>query len=63
MKKKNKKYNDNSSLKNINNKILELKKEIVLLKIKQKSKQQVKPHMIKQIKYKISNILRLEKKK
>ena len=39
--------------------IINLKKELVLMNIKRKTKQDIKPHLIKQIKNKISRILTL----
>nr|YP_010952015.1 50S ribosomal protein L29 [Laurencia obtusa]WMP12310.1 50S ribosomal protein L29 [Laurencia verruciformis]WMP12954.1 50S ribosomal protein L29 [Laurencia obtusa] len=39
--------------------IINLKKELVLMNIKRKTKQDIKPHVIKQIKNKISRILTL----
>lgn len=53
-------YNFNSN--NIENEIIELKKELILLKTKKKTKQTIKTHTIKEIKYKISQMLRLEKR-
>lgn len=44
-------------------KILQLKKELILLKIKKTTKQKIKPHIIKKIKHQISQMLRLEKLK
>lgn len=61
MTKTNKKQHNYLNIRQTNSQILQLKKEIVLLKVKQKTKQKVKPHMIKKIKYKISNILTQEK--
>nr|YP_009396039.1 ribosomal protein L29 [Dasya naccarioides]ARW65225.1 ribosomal protein L29 [Dasya naccarioides] len=43
----------------INNKIIKLKKELILLKIKQATKQNIKPHKIKKIKHQISQLLTL----
>nr|YP_009393145.1 ribosomal protein L29 [Bostrychia moritziana]ARW61707.1 ribosomal protein L29 [Bostrychia moritziana] len=44
----------------INNKIIELKKELIILKVKKTTKQTVKPHIIKKIKYKISQMLKFK---
>lgn len=41
--------------------IINLKKELVLLKIKQKTKQNFKPHLAKEIKSKISKIRTLDR--
>nr|QCI05908.1 ribosomal protein L29 [Dasysiphonia japonica] len=43
----------------INNKIIELKKELILLKIKQITKQNIKSHQIKKIKHQIAQLLTL----
>nr|YP_010155992.1 ribosomal protein L29 [Cumathamnion serrulatum]QQY85400.1 ribosomal protein L29 [Cumathamnion serrulatum] len=44
----------------IQNKILELKKNIILIKIKQKTKQKAKPHVLKTTKHEISQLMTLE---
>nr|YP_009393566.1 ribosomal protein L29 [Bostrychia simpliciuscula]ARW62128.1 ribosomal protein L29 [Bostrychia simpliciuscula] len=46
-----------------NSQVLKLKKELTLLKNKEKTKQKVKPHIIKKIKNKISHILTIKNKK
>lgn len=44
----------------INNKILLLKKELLMLKIRQKTNQTIKPHIIKNIKQQIAQMLTLK---
>lgn len=41
--------------------ILEIKKEIINLKVKQATKQKVKPHIFKHKKHKLAQLLMLEK--
>nr|YP_009398949.1 ribosomal protein L29 [Cliftonaea pectinata]ARW68155.1 ribosomal protein L29 [Cliftonaea pectinata] len=48
------------TLVNIQNEIIKLKKELVILNIKKKTKQQVKPNNIKKTKHFISQMLTLE---
>jgi len=45
---------------NIENKIIELKKELIFLKIKQKTQQKFTPHIIKKTKHQISQLLTLK---
>lgn len=47
----------NIALGNENEEIFNLQKELVLLRIKQKTKQNIKTSLFKKIKYKISQIL------
>nr|YP_009392730.1 ribosomal protein L29 [Bostrychia tenella]ARW61292.1 ribosomal protein L29 [Bostrychia tenella] len=49
-------HNFHNNITGINSQILKLKKELILLKVKQKTKQKVKPHLIKKTKHKISQI-------
>jgi len=55
-----KKY-ENLDSKEINLKIIELKKELVLINIKKNTKQNIKVHLIKKTKKHISHLLMLEK--
>ena len=50
----------NLSIVEIQEKILELKKEIILMTIKQKTQQNIKPHIIKNKKHELAQILTLE---
>lgn len=50
-------HNFHNNTTEINTQILKLKKEIILLKVKQKTKQKIKTHLIKKTKHKISQIL------
>nr|QCI06054.1 ribosomal protein L29 [Delesseria sanguinea] len=47
-------------IEDIQNKIIELKKDIILLKIKQKTKQKIKTHLLKRTKHEISQLMTLE---
>ena len=47
-------------IENIEEKISELKKELILLKIKQKTQQKFTPHIIKKTKNQISQLLTLQ---
>ena len=51
------------TLKEIEEKILELKKEILTLNIKKATKQNIKPHTLKHIKHKIAQLLTLKTSK
>ena len=42
---------------NIDEQIIMLRKELIEYKIKKSTKQEIKPHLIKKIKYKIANLL------
>nr|ARW68346.1 ribosomal protein L29 [Chondria sp. (in: red algae)] len=42
---------------NTNQKLFNLQKELVFLRVKQKTKQSTKTHLLKKIKYQISKIL------
>nr|QCI05371.1 ribosomal protein L29 [Compsothamnion thuyoides] len=52
-----KNIDDNS----IKNQINKLKKQLILIEIKKATRQDIKPHIIKQIKNKISQLLTLSK--
>nr|QCI07730.1 ribosomal protein L29 [Nitophyllum punctatum] len=56
------KLKNNTDLQNINieNQITELKKKLILLKIKKSTKQKIQTHYIKLTKYKISQLLTLK---
>nr|ARW60247.1 ribosomal protein L29 [Laurencieae sp.] len=57
-------YRESKNLFHLDNQekqIINLKKELVFLKIKQKTKQNIKPHLIKKIKNKISKILTFDR--
>ena len=45
---------------NLTNEIIDLKKQLIFYKMKQNTKQDIKPHTIKNIKHKIAQILTLE---
>nr|YP_009397281.1 ribosomal protein L29 [Thuretia quercifolia]ARW66467.1 ribosomal protein L29 [Thuretia quercifolia] len=47
-------------LSEIKEKIIELKKEIIFLKIKEKTKQKIKYHLMKEKKHQIAQLLTLE---
>lgn len=47
-------------IENIQNRIIKLKKDIILLKIKQKTKQKIKSHLLKTTKHEISQLMTLE---
>nr|QCI07073.1 ribosomal protein L29 [Haraldiophyllum bonnemaisonii] len=48
------------NIEEINNQIIKLKKELLELKIKQKTKQDIKPHLLKNIKHRIAQMLTLK---
>ncbi len=48
------------NIQEIQNEIIKQKKELVLLKIKCKTKQKIKTHLIKQLKNKIAQLITLE---
>lgn len=56
--------NDMQALSNneIKEAILEIKKEIINLKVQQATKQKIKPHIFKHKKHKLAQLLMLEKK-
>lgn len=47
----------NKNINAIDDEITLLKKELILQKLKKTTKQEIKPHLIKKIKYQIANIL------
>lgn len=51
---------ENLTIEKIQNKIIELKKELILLNIKKVTKQNIKSHLIKKNKYQISQLLTLQ---
>nr|YP_009397487.1 ribosomal protein L29 [Dasyclonium flaccidum]ARW66673.1 ribosomal protein L29 [Dasyclonium flaccidum] len=55
--------NENLSLEQIEEKIIRLKKELVLLNIKKTTKQKISPNIIRKTKHEISKMLRLEQSK
>ena len=60
--KEQKKIKKKVKLKSQEETIINLKKELIFLKIKEKTKQSVKPHLVKEIKNKISKNLALSSK-
>nr|YP_009391694.1 ribosomal protein L29 [Laurenciella marilzae]ARW59838.1 ribosomal protein L29 [Laurenciella marilzae] len=56
---KNKKLSRTNYLQKQEELVTNLKKELVLINIRHKTKQNIKPHLIKQIKNKISKVLAL----
>lgn len=56
------KFKNNTDLHNVNieNQITELKKKLILLKIKKSTQQKIQTHYIKLTKYRISQLLTLQ---
>nr|QCI06644.1 ribosomal protein L29 [Erythroglossum lusitanicum] len=50
----------NLTIEEINNKIITLKKELILLKIQKTTKQTIKPHLLKKIKNQVAKIMTLK---
>nr|YP_009392315.1 ribosomal protein L29 [Osmundaria fimbriata]ARW60877.1 ribosomal protein L29 [Osmundaria fimbriata] len=53
--------NQDITIKNLENEIVELKKKLVILRIEKITKQKIKTHLIKETKHKISQMLMLIK--